>query len=159
MKRARRPLEAPGGTLRRRRGKGPLLYRTPFPEADKLGRHSMHLYPTAATKSLQTLLSPHACTGDIVTEGRSSGGVPRAPLLKKPRPVCPKAEPIGCVRKNVGGVRGEEDESRELEREPSEAPPIPPNPTRLPPGRRGRECAGAIAYFLPWRKPWPSPKP
>ena len=46
------------GRLRRRRGKGSLLYRTPFPEADKLGKYSMHLYPTAATKSLQRLLSP-----------------------------------------------------------------------------------------------------
>ena len=45
------------GRLRRRRGKGSLLYRTPFPEADKLGKYSMHLYPTAATKSLQRLLN------------------------------------------------------------------------------------------------------
>ena len=143
------------GRLRRRRGKGSLLYRTPFPEADKLGKYSMHLYPTAATKSLQRLLSPHACIGDIVYGRGQQWWSPSRPSTKE----SPKAEPIGCVRKNVGGVRGEEDESRELERELSEAPPIPPDPTRLPPGRRGRECAGATAQFLPWRKPRPSLKP
>lgn len=118
----------------------------------------MHLYPTAATKSLQTLLSPHACTGDIVTEGRNSGGDPRAPLLKKPRPVCPKAEPIGCVRKNVGGVRGEEHESRELERERALCGPAHPSrPYQAPSGAAGtgmrrRNCillALAEAMALP----------
>lgn len=77
----------------------------------------MHLYPIAATKSLQRPLSPHACIGDIVTEGSSSGVAPHAPLLKKARPICPKAEPIGCVRKNVwaeSGVRA--DEGREIGR-------------------------------------------
>lgn len=105
---------------------GAHLYRTPFPEVDILGKYSMHLYPTAATKSLQRPLSPYACIGDTVTEGGSTGGAPRAPLLKKAQPLRPKAEPIGCVRKNVwaeSGVRA--DEGRELGRES----PLRPRPS------------------------------